>query len=307
MTETSWIAVDWGTSNVRAWGLSADNKQVFSATGARGMGTLGPAEYPAALLELLGDHAEGLGEGTPVIVCGMAGARQGWREAPYLEVPAALADIARTAARPDMADARLAPRILPGLCQRGAAGENVMRGEETQLFGLSALKPGFSGVVCMPGTHSKWVRLAEGRCLGFETAMTGELYEVLRHHSILRHSLPGDLEGPEREQGVSAGMDAGLGAPERLTSLLFRTRAASLLSDRGPDWCGGYLSGLLVGAEVAAYRSWRGTVPVVLIGSERLCRLYAAAIIRDGGESEIVDATEVTLSGLIAAREHGND
>jgi len=304
LAKIGWIAADWGTSNVRVWGMTPDNQVIFAASGSQGMASLSPAEYPDVLLSLLGEHAAALHQNTPVMICGMAGARQGWREAPYLDSPAMLTDIATCAVVPPMADKRLAPRILPGICRTGDAGDNVMRGEETQLLGLLALRPGFSGVVCMPGTHSKWVRIDGGKCLGFETAMTGELYDVLGHHSVLRHSLAGDLTGPDRDDGFAVGLAGGLAAPERLTSLLFRTRAASLLSDRTPGWCAGYLSGLLIGAEVAAYRSWRTREQVVLIGSARLCGLYASAIAIDGGSTDTVDATDATLQGLAKAREH---
>jgi 2-dehydro-3-deoxygalactonokinase len=178
-----------------------------------------------------------------------------------------------------------------------------MRGEETQLLGLTLLRPGFSGTVVMPGTHSKWVQLDCGRLERFETAMTGELFDVLGTHSVLRLSLGGEQTGPATEEGVDAGLTAGLEAPERLTSLLFRTRAASLLSGKGPDWCSGYLSGVLVGAEVAGHRSWlQGGRPVPLLGSERLCRLYAAALNRIGVSSETIDVRQATLAGLSAAR-----
>src|SRR5690606_7535188 len=132
----------------------------------------------------------------------------------------------------------------------------VMRGEETQLLGLLTLRPGFEGTVIMPGTHSKWVRIAGDRIEQFSTAMTGELYDVLGTHSVLRHSLNGERTGPATEDGVAEGLTAGLERPGEVTALLFRARAAALLSARGPDWCSGYLSGLLVGAEIGGRRDW---------------------------------------------------
>ena len=140
----------------------------------------------------------------------MAGARQGWMEAPYLDAPADLGDLCASAVSPAMPEARWSARILPGICQRQAGAEDVMRGEETQLLGLGTLLPGFDGTVCMPGTHSKWVRLAGRRVECFATAMTGELFEVLRTHSVLRHSLAGPLDGPHRDAGFEAGLDAGV-------------------------------------------------------------------------------------------------
>src|SRR5205085_7249035 len=144
---------------------------------------------------------------------------------------------------------RFIPRILPGVCQRQAGHEDVMRGEETQLLGLLALQPGFEGTAILPGTHSKWVEIRDARIVRFSSAMTGEFYEVLSHHSVLRHSFVGETTGPATEDGVREGLDAGLDHPELLSALAFRTRAAALLSGKGPDWCAGYLSGLLVGTE----------------------------------------------------------
>lgn len=297
--KVEWIAVDWGTSNVRAWGIDAAGEIAFAESSEQGMGKIGRADYPGVLASLIGDRAPGVSE---VLICGMAGARQGWLEAPYLETPTQLGRLIDGAVSPEAPG--LTPRILPGVCQRTPT-EDVMRGEETQLLGLLALKPGFAGTVIMPGTHSKWARIDDGRVTGFSTAMTGELYDVLGTHSVLRHSLNGERTGPATEDGISAGLEAGLNDPAHITGLLFRTRAAALLSNRGADWCSGYLSGLLVGAEIGGKRDWLGTAPVPLIGSERLCRLYGAALARIGAKSEVVDTTTATLAGLKAARQQG--
>jgi 2-dehydro-3-deoxygalactonokinase len=297
-----WIAVDWGTSNVRVWGIGDSGEVVLARSADRGMARLTPADYPEVLTELLAPVETAQPGPTEVLVCGMAGARQGWREAPYLEAPAALGNLLHSAVRPDVGGRPLDVRILPGICQKAPGAEDVMRGEETQLLGLLALRPGFSGTVCMPGTHSKWVEIENGRVARFATAMTGELFEVLGTHSVIRHALAGEQGGPATEDGVEAGLAAGLEAPELLSTLLFRTRAAALLAARGADWCSGYLSGLLVGAEVAAYRNWLGDAPLPLIGSPRLCRLYGAAVAKAGGRAEAMDATEATLAGLKAAR-----
>jgi 2-dehydro-3-deoxygalactonokinase len=289
-----WVAVDWGTSNVRAWGVDAAGDVVFTAESDRGMGKISQGDYPAVLSGLLEPHGGMPGE---VLVCGMAGARQGWKEAGYLETPTDLARLIDGA----VAVPGFPARILPGICQRSP--EDVMRGEETQLLGLLALKGTYSGPVVMPGTHSKWVRLEEGRVTEFATAITGELYEVLGAHSVLRHSLGGERIGPATEDGVADGLEAGLKDPALLTSLLFRTRAASLLSAKGPDWCSGYLSGLLVGAEIGGRRDRLTGAPLPLIGSLRLARLYAAGLARVGTKSEIIEAADATLAGLKAARQ----
>lgn len=302
MTETAdWVAVDWGTSNLRAWGIGPRGAVAFEKTSPKGMGKLAREEFPAALAELLEGVAPAHGSALDVLICGMAGARQGWLEAPYLEAPTDLRGLLDGAVRPPMPDSRIAPTILPGVCQKAGA-DNVMRGEETQLLGLAALMPGFSGVVCMPGTHSKWAQLSGTRIERFSTAMTGEMFEVLRTHSVLRHSLTGDLDGPGRAEGFAAGAAAGLEHPEQLLGTLFQVRAASLLSGRQPDWCAGYLSGLLIGTEIGSNRHLIGDDPVPLIGSPTLCALYARVLDMAGAKGLPQDATQIVLAGLKAAR-----
>lgn len=298
----TWVAVDWGTSNLRAWGVGTDGAILSSASSEKGMGKLSQAEFPAALAEIA--SRLGLPPGPmPVLVCGMAGARQGWLEAPYLEAPADLRDLAANAVRPVMTGSDLSVAILPGVCQR-RNGENVMRGEETQLLGLAALDPTYSGLVCMPGTHSKWAQLDGTRIEHFSTAMTGELFELLKTHSVLRHSLAGPLDGPGRAEGFRAGAADGLERPDDLLGQLFRVRAGTLLSGRAPDWSAGYLSGLLIGTEIAANRNRIGTAPVPLIGSPPLCALYEEVLDMAGVSGRPVDATEIVLAGLKVARQH---
>lgn len=302
-----WIGVDWGTSNVRAWGISDTGEIAFAVEADKGMGRLTPKDYPDTLTELLGGQALGT-EPLDVVICGMAGAKQGWCEAPYMETPANLTGLGQNAVIPPMPKSNLRPRILAGVCQMQSGVENVMRGEETQLLGLLALEPGFSGTVCMPGTHSKWVRIKDGCITSFSTAMTGELFELLRTHSVLRHSMPDEPIGQSTEAsidieaGMSEGMETGINDPDKVTTNLFRTRAAALLADKSPHWCVGYLSGLLIGGEVGGHRDWIGDAPVPIIGSSRLCRLYTTALKKIGAKAQTIDATSATLAGLTAAR-----
>lgn len=296
----AWIAVDWGTSNLRAWGMGADGAILASATSDRGMGKLTRDQFPDALTGVIGQLNVEPGA-IEVLICGMAGARQGWLEAPYLDAPTDLKALAQGAVRPTMPSSALSVSILPGVCQRGDS-ENVMRGEETQLLGLATIAPGYTGPVCMPGTHSKWAQLEDTRITQFSTAMTGEMFEILKTQSVLRHSLGEPTDGPERESGFQTGARAGLDHPEALLGQLFRVRASALLSGRTPDWCAGYLSGLLIGTEVAANRNQIGDEPVPLIGSAALCALYARVLAMTGAAGRIVDSTEVVLAGLKAAR-----
>jgi 2-dehydro-3-deoxygalactonokinase len=294
-----WVAVDWGTSNLRAWGIDSSGEIKFSRSSPDGMSRLTREQYPSVLTGLLTEVREPV----DVLICGMAGARQGWLEAPYLDAPADLRLLSNGAVTPDMPGDQFAPSILPGVCQREVGAEDVMRGEETQLLGLSALIPGFSGLVIMPGTHSKWAMLEGTTLRRFSSAMTGEIFELLRVHSVLRHSLGGELEGEERDIGFDAGLALGLDKPERLTATLFKVRAGALLSGRSSAWCAGFLSGLLIGAEIGGQRDWIGSAEIPLIGSVGLCSLYQGALARLGARSRIVDATDATLAGLKAARQ----
>ena len=297
--QVEWVAVDWGTSNLRAWGIDSAGEITFARSSPDGMGRLSREQYPDVLTSLLSGVAEDVED---VLICGMAGARQGWIEAPYLDAPAELGRLAAGAVTPEM-PGPLNPRILPGVCLRDLGAEDVMRGEETQLLGLSALIPDFSGLAVMPGTHSKWALLNGTKLERFSSAMTGEIFELLRTHSVLRHSLGGELEGEERDVGFEAGLDQGLERPERLTATLFKVRAGSLLSGRSAPWCAGFLSGLLIGAEIGGQRDWIGKAEIPLVGSVGLCGLYQVGFARLGATTRIVDATDATLAGLKAARQ----
>lgn len=293
--------MDWGTSNLRAWAMDDSGKALASASSDKGMGRLERSQFAAALEEVCANFALPGRDAMDVLICGMAGARQGWLEAPYLEAPIDLLGLSAAMVRPDMPDSRLRPAILPGVCQR-RGGDNVMRGEETQLLGLSATLPFYKGLVCMPGTHSKWALLHGSHIEHFSTAMTGELFELLKTHSVLRHSLAGDMDGPARAEGFEQGARDGLDRPEDLLGALFRVRASALLSARQADWCAGYLSGLLIGTEVAANRAQIGADPVPLIGSATLCAYYAQVLAMAGAAGQVVDTTEVVLAGLRTAR-----
>ncbi|HVW93791.1 MAG TPA: 2-dehydro-3-deoxygalactonokinase [Devosia sp.] len=301
---TEWVAVDWGTSNLRAWGIAADGAVSFAKASPEGMGRLSPDQFAGVLDSLVASELPENGRPVDALICGMAGARQGWIEAPYIEAPADLGGLAYSAVHPPQGESRLAARILPGVCQKRSGAEDVMRGEETQLLGLSALMPGFSGVAILPGTHSKWAWLGGRRIERFATAMTGELYELLKTHSVLRLSLAGEIDQAERSAGTSAGLAMGIEWPERLASLLFKVRAGALLSGRSPGWSAGFLSGLLIGAEIGGQRDWiaAGQQEIPLIGGAGLAAIYAEGLALLGATGRTVDATSATLAGLKLAR-----
>lgn len=291
-----WIAVDWGTSSLRIWAIGADGGVLARAASEDGMGRLTPADYEPVFLKLAGGWLPGApGTPVPVIVCGMAGARQGWKEAPYRTVPCApvrdrLTDVAT-------ADPRIEVAIVPGLCQDAPA--DVMRGEETQIAGLAARPGGADAIACLPGTHSKWVRIAKGEAVSFRTFMTGELFALLAGQSVLRHSVA--AEGGDDEAFRSA-VDEMLAAPEALTASLFSVRAGALLKGTSHAAGRSRLSGLLIGAELAAMRDTLAGREVHLIGAGGLVAAYAAALRQAGLAPVAEDAEALTLAGLKAAR-----
>lgn len=292
----AWIAVDWGTSNLRAWAMSETNDVLDARRSERGMGTLASGDYPGVLAALTEGWREA-GRMLPTVICGMAGARQGWIEAPYLRLPA----------RPGVAGAvvpgegveGLAIRILPGLSQL-APRPDVMRGEETQIAGVLGARPGFVGTVCLPGTHTKWAAAgADSGVSAFETFMTGELFALLSAQSVLRHGVA--TEGWDAGAFETA-LGEGLVADGAVWADLFAIRAAELVAGLSPVSARSRLSGLLIGAELAAARRWWSERPVVVVGRDGAAGFYADALKGQGARVETIDAAEATLAGLAAAR-----
>jgi len=292
--EAAWIAADWGTSNLRVWAIDGSGNPIARRNSGKGMGQLARDEFEPALLELIEDFLDEDAR-TPVIVCGMAGARQGWVEAPYMTVPCAPPALSE-ATRIDTADTRLDVRILPGVLQRGRA--DVMRGEETQIAGVLASDPEFRGVLCLPGTHTKWARIANGEILSFRTIMTGELFALLSGQSVLRHGLSHDALDPE---AFSQAVREVFENPTQLTAGLFGIRAAGLIADLTPEAARGRLSGLLIGAELAAVQQDIADQPVVVVGTDRVANAYRSALSSIGLDAGLLDGENITLKGLSLA------
>ena len=289
-TYADWIAVDWGTSNLRAWALR-DGAIVADAASDDGMGSLDQAGFEPALLKLIDPW---LGGGTtPVIACGMVGARQGWVEAPYAQVPCP--PVGAATVKAPVRDSRIDVTILPGLSQSTPA--DVMRGEETQIAGFLAQDAEFAGILCMPGTHTKWVQVSAGEVVSFRTYMTGELFALISQHSVLRHSMDDAFEGDAFLTAVRDGM----ADPQALAGRFFALRAEGLLSDPGRGVAKARLSGLLIGAELAAAKPYWLGQHVALLGAGKLSDLYARALEAEGVMPETVDVTRATLAGLTTA------
>lgn len=300
MTKPAVAAVDWGTSSFRLWLLDAAGGVLAERRNGEGMQTAGTEGFGPILEKHLA--AAGAPQNLPVIVCGMAGARQGWIEAPYVTLPAGLDGILAGAV-PVPGQARDI-RILPGLAQRSTEAPDVMRGEETQLAGVLPLFASCRHVICMPGTHSKWVEAEDGVISGFRTWLTGELFSVLSKQSILRHSLGEEAAPalPDTPAFVAASTEA-LGQGGDIGPSLFRIRAATLLQDLQPADAAARLSGLLIGAEIASARRVFDcpSDKVILVASGPLGSLYAAALKLAGCAVLQADADEAVRAGLFEA------
>lgn len=287
---------DWGTSNFRLWLVDNNGNVLGKRQSDEGLLACADGRF-ANVLE---SHLSALGAAPdlPVVIAGMAGARTGWREAPYVETPASLDALYRQAVSP--AGVNRPVFILPGVCQRDTGPLDVMRGEETQLAG--ALETGLSnGVFCLPGTHSKWVLLTGGRIAAFRTVMTGELFDLLSKQSILKHSIDQNHPFTADDPGFLGGVTEALGDGFSLTAHLFSIRAAGLLGG-GATSAAARLSGMLIGAEIAGMKSFmQDNTTVHLIGSSRLTALYGKALEITGARSSVLDGDELVRKGLFAA------
>jgi 2-dehydro-3-deoxygalactonokinase len=292
LIKPDWIAVDWGTSNLRAWAMGPSGI-LAEASSEAGMASLGRDDYEPALLALIGDW---LAEtAPPIVACGMVGSRQGWAEAPYRALPCtpvALGELIPVLTH----DPRLNVRIVPGLKQVKPA--DVMRGEETQIAGALALLRDFDGILCLPGTHSKWVHVSAGEVVSFQTFMTGEMFALLADQSVLRHCIGAGWDAA----AFDAGLSEALSHPEKIAARLFTLRAESLLENLAPSALRARLSGLLIGIELAAAKPYWLGQRVVLIGAPALSAHYAHALQIQGVTPETLDVTACTLSGLATAR-----
>lgn len=275
------IAIDWGGTRLRAYRLDAGGQVLDRRRGEAGALACA-GRHAQALAAVIGDWDDPL-----LVLCGMVGARGGWVEAPYVPCPAGVDALAAGMVELT-AQARQVPELatrsvwcVPGMVDRGAAAADVMRGEESQVIGLlDRLGPG-RHTVCLPGTHSKWVRVEDGAISGISTALTGEMYGLLRSHSILARGMP--QADPALD---GAAFDAGLahaGSGSGLLHDLFGVRTATLFDRFAADALPSYLSGVLVGHELAPVLAGLDAAAAVhLVGSDGLLERYARALAARG-------------------------
>lgn len=279
-----YIAVDWGSTNRRAYSVDAEGRVVAKLEDAKGVLAVEPGGFDRAADEIraaLGDR--------PMLIAGMAGSNRGWREAPYAGCPADAEALARAICWVEAGRVG----IVPGVCQREPVAD-VMRGEEVQALGaVAAGLASPDGLTCLPGTHAKWIAMRGGRIDTFRTMMTGELFAVLRDHSILSAQLGSAVAA---DDAFAAGVADALGGADLLASL-FGIRARHLLGGGRSD--ASYASGLLIGSDVRA--ALAGPAPgetVALVGAPALCTLYAAALGQSGRVADVIDGETAFLAGI---------
>ena len=295
--QTPFLAVDWGTTNLRAWRVGEDGRPQAHREFALGVSRLAPGEAAVRFREAVRPALDA--QALPALITGMAGSNIGWREVAYADCPAD----AQALARGVVAVPGETPYvgIVPGLRGRGVYGPDVMRGEETQLFGWLAQDEGRrrgAQVICHPGTHAKWVLAVDGRIERFVTAMTGELFALITQHSVLKGA-EGEADGPAFDDGLEA---AGDGAA--LAARLFTARSR-VVGGGGlqPSDVRAYLSGVLIGADVAsspALLDAPAGTPVSIVGDSRLCAQYRRALAHREIEAGVYDGEAAVLSGLTA-------
>jgi 2-dehydro-3-deoxygalactonokinase len=274
MTEPfAMIALDWGTTNRRAWALGRDGKLLDERSDGEGLLGVKPGDFARSFADFAGSWL-GDGRRLPVLMCGMVGSKLGWVEAPYIEAPADLARLARHLHRvPFDGNARIA--IVPGVSCSERGVPDVMRGEECQVLAVLAARRLRDAALLLPGTHSKWVRVEDGKLSSFRTYMTGELYNALTSSGTLAQLMEkGDADGAAFDQGVRQVQTEGPGA---LTHLLFGVRTQGLFDRLPRTSLASYLSGLLIGAELMDALDWSGAQHVIAVGSPKLLENYRRA------------------------------
>ena len=274
------IGLDWGSTSLRAWLIALDGIVLAERGSGKGASTL--TEYTAFVtafdeltLEWRTAHP-----GLPVLACGMVGSSHGWLDVPYARCAAGQAELAA-----GMARVSNGPHIVPGLMfDEAGQPPDLMRGEETQILGALHVEPKLIEASCivLPGTHSKWAQVADGLVTRFSTYMTGELYALLRQHSVLGRLIPSEpAEDPDAFlEGVDAAHQHG---EEGLSHQLFAVRTLGVTQRMRAGALADYLSGLLIGHEIQSGLAWRAQAglpeqPLVLVGEPRLCARYAQAL-----------------------------
>ena len=289
-TYADWVAVDWGTSNFRYWVIRS-GEVICSGSKPLGIINLDQNSYERILIQEL-DFFLHPSRVTIILICGMAGSRQGWKEAPYISVPCRPPEFCDAISVKCM-DARILVKILPGLEQN--TPPDVMRGEETQIKGILTKHTNFDGVICLPGTHTKWVKISAGEIISFQTFMTGELFSLLGERSVLKHSISKD--GWE-EKTFKDSVDQIMSDNKLFASMLFRLRGKSILKNLPKVEARSCLSGYLIGLELSGSRPyWMGET-VLIVGEHKISLAYEQGLTTQGVIVQRDSYNDASLQGL---------
>ncbi|HEX2917827.1 MAG TPA: 2-dehydro-3-deoxygalactonokinase [Edaphobacter sp.] len=284
------IGVDWGTTNFRAYRFEDAGQVIERRFSAAGILNVKDGRFAETLHEKVGDWIAA-GE-MEVLLCGMVGSRQGWLEVDYLPCPVKLDDLAAGVVNIPYEEAHV--KLIPGVRGEDVSGvPEVMRGEETQVMGLTE-KSLRGGLVCMPGTHTKWIELRDGTIESFQTCMTGDVFAALRKATILSKLM--HAEAPLDEQHFLSGIERSAETGGVLHHL-FGVRTLALMGELREEVAASYLSGLLIGHEVRAMMPAGASVHIV--GAAQLSDLYRRAIESCGGEATI-EEEDAAARGLAA-------
>lgn len=294
------IAIDWGTSNFRAFLLNMDGVILQKRFAKRGVLRIRYGTFAKVLDEEIGDWLLNY-PNLPVLMSGMVGSRQGWQEVPYLECPVNLDQLANHLQVISYENRKI--WVVPGLkITRDDLRIDVMRGEETQVVGTLAVNPDVSQVFCLPGTHSKWAWVEAGRLYDFTTYMTGEIFTLLAKHSILGKLMRGFRTDYQAfDQGLMWAAQSG-----NLLSQLFQVRTQVLAGNLANTAVHSFLSGVLIGYEIEY--ALKQKIPgnkVAIIANARIADFYARALSKNGVEALITDADRVTSMGLLRIAKWG--
>ena len=294
INKVSWIAADWGTTHMRAWAMDEKNNILAYSESDKGMKYLQKNEFEPVLFRLIESWLIDDRE-IPIITCGMVGARQGWVETPYNVIPC-LPINKNQLTFVTTKDSRIKVALVRGIMQSDPP--DIMRGEETQISGFLESNSGFSGIICLPGTHTKWVKINKGVIEEFTTFMTGELFGVISLNTLLAHSI--NAEG-WHQKSFEKGVEIGYKNPGSVASSLFSLRSKSIISNLNKDSSRAMLSGILIGVELEGSQNYWIQNKITLIGSGTLVKNYQNAIQSLGGKSEIFSVEKATIAGLVFA------
>lgn len=303
MSNPLFLAADWGTTNLRAWVIGQDGAVLAERRFPWGVGRLARGEAEERLNDTIRPELDA--QELPAVLCGMIGSTLGMIEVPYVDCPAGIDEVA----------ARLAPvpgqspeaRIAPGLrCRRLNGDPDVMRGEETKVLGWiaqDAARGQGRHVLLMPGTHNKWVLIEDGAVRRFVTCMSGELFELVTHHGVLK----AEESSPDDPEAFAVGVSRGA-EPGALAAKLFSARSRVVGGDMARRAARSYISGLLIGDEVSTLPALLGVEAgqqIGLLGDDALCRYYASALDQLGVTAASHDGDEAVISGLKALYDRG--